>query len=82
MQNIGKEPLTWALGSFESPTGNDDDNKRMEDGTFQLLLPSKEPFHPPTFSSKAPSPGQMGCLLPGEKFTFMVQFCPGMCILG
>ena len=76
---MSKEPLTWALGIFESLT-SDSNNKRMED-TFQLLLPSKEPFCPPTSVAKALSPGEVGYLLPGQRFTFLVQFCPGTCIL-
>ena len=54
----------------------DSDQKRMED-TFQLLLSSKEPFCPPKPSSKTPSNGEVGYLLPGQKFAFLVQFCPG-----
>ncbi len=71
------EPLSWALGRTSEYT-------RVEDGTFQLVLPSGQSFQPPVISLDASSEQgeEAECLLgPGESVSLTVLCRPGACCI-
>ena len=67
LKNVGDSPLTWSLDTAGT--------KRLEDGTFCLVLPSGDPLPLPPAQ---PSEGEVGYLDPEESFKFSVQCSPGM----
>ena len=70
LNNVGEEPLTWALDCAGV--------ERLEDGTFKFVHPTGTPFTPPTPNSSQPTEGQIGFLKPGRSFEFTVQCKPGV----
>ena len=71
LKNEGDSPIRWTLMTSGV--------KRLEDGTFRVVLPSGDPLSlpPPDFSSPGPEEGEAGYLRPQESFRFSVQCCPG-----
>lgn len=76
LNNVGEEPLAWALDCAGV--------ERLEDGTFKFVHPTGTPFTPPTPNSSQPTEGQIGFLKPGRSFEFTVQCKPGVrvCVWG
>ena len=71
LKNVGEFPILWTLLTS--------DVKRLEDGTFRLVLPSGEPLSlpPPDFGSSSPGEGEVGHLRPQQVCRFTVQCSPG-----
>ena len=69
LKNVGDSPLTWTLVTSGV--------KRIEDGTFRLVLPSGAPLTLPPTDIGPPGVGELGYLAPQESFKFSVQCSPG-----
>ena len=67
IKNVGNSPLTWTLVTSGI--------KRVEDGTFQFVMPSGYPLPPE--NSGPPSEGEVGYLAPQETCKISVQCSPG-----